>query len=382
MAGQEQKTGGVDIRESTGSGSPPDSWVLSLTGDWVLDGSHPGLAELTDRLSTSETGHIVVDGAGLGTWDTSVAATLFGLRTWCQDRGIEFEVRNLPALLAELLRLATPPGPRLTKGRQPSILEYFGLAAKRGLASGVAVLQLLGDIGKAAWAGLRGKAHIRKADLGPILRQSGAAALPIVTIVNLLVGGILAFVGAVQLRQFGAEIYLANLVGIAMAREMAAIMTAIIMAGRTGAAFAAHIATMQGNEEIDALRTLGVSPIEHLVLPRTAALILMMPVLYLYGAAVGILGGFLVAWAVLDITALSYLTQTRLAVPVNEFIIGLLKSFSFGALIGLVSCHVGLKAGRSAADVGIATTSAVVTSIVGVIALDAIYAVAINMLGL
>src|SRR3546814_507817 len=157
------------------------------------------------------------------------------------------------------------------------------------------MLAFLGETALMFGRFLAGLATYRRPDFLLTLQECGAQALPIVTIISLLVGLILAFVGAVQLEQFGAEIYVADLVGIAMAREMGAIMTGIVMAGRTGAAFAAQIGTMQGNEEIDALTTLGISPIDFLVLPRMLALMLMMPLLCIYADLTGILGGWLVA---------------------------------------------------------------------------------------
>ena len=214
------------------------------------------------------------------------------------------------------------------------------------------------------------------------MRDAGLAALAIVAIVNGLVGAILAFVGAVQLRRFGAGIYVADLIGIATTREMAAVMTAIVMAGRTGGAYAAQLATMQGNEEIDALKVLGIPIFDFLVLPRLTALVAMMPLLYLYACAIGLLGGFVVGTGMLDLTPAAFLEQTRDAVAGRQFMFGLLKSIAFGALIALAGCHIGLRAGRSAADVGHAATTAVVASIVGVIALDAVFAVCANALGI
>jgi phospholipid/cholesterol/gamma-HCH transport system permease protein len=215
-----------------------------------------------------------------------------------------------------------------------------------------------------------------------LIREAGAGALGIVAIVNGLVGAILAFVGATQLQRFGAGIYVADLVGIAVVREMAALVTAIVMAGRTGGAYAAHLATMEGNEEVDALNALGIPVFDFLILPRIAALVAMMPLLYLYGCAVGLLGGLIVSVTVLDITAAGFLEQLQGAVGGTQFAIGLAKSIVFGALVALAGCHIGLNAGRSAADVGRAATSAVVAGIVGVIALDAVFAVCANALGI
>ena len=195
-------------------------------------------------------------------------------------------------------------------------------------------------------------------------------------------GAILAFTGAVQLRQFGAERYVVDLVGVAVAREMAAVMTAIVMAGRTGGAYAAQIAAMEANEEIDALRVVGISVPDYLVLPRVTAMIAMMPLLYVYGCAIGLLGGLLVGLLTLDLSASAWLAQLRWAVEFYQFEIGLCKSVAFGAVVALCGCYVGLRAGRNAAEVGRAATSAVVVGIIGVIAVDAVFAVCTNALGM
>ncbi|WP_407927972.1 MlaE family ABC transporter permease [Belnapia arida] len=250
-----------------------------------------------------------------------------------------------------------------------------------GVAYGVAgATALFGGLLLALPAALRGSVRARRSDFVDALAEAGYRALPIVTVVNFLVGGILAFVGAVQLVRFGAGIYVANLVGIAVVREMAAVMTAIVMAGRTGASFAARLATMQGNEEVDALVVLGISPVEHLVLPRAAALTITLPLLYLYGCAVGLLGGLAVSALLLDVGTAAFVGQLREALNADQFVIGFVKCLAFGAFLGVTSCHVGLRAGRSAAEVGRATTSAVVIGIVGIIAIDAAFALFLNAL--
>ena len=207
------------------------------------------------------------------------------------------------------------------------------------------------------------------------------ARCPIVTVVNLLVGAILAFVGAVQLVKFGAGIYVADLVGIAVAREMAAIITAVVMAGRTGAAFAAELATMQANEEVDALEVLGINAVDFLVLPRVIALVLTMPLLYVYGCVTGLIGGMLVAGGMLGISPAAYIDRTLLALDWSHLGLGISKSLVFGGMIGMVGSYFGLYAQRNAAGVGVATTSAVVTSIVGIIVLDALFAICANAVG-
>lgn len=225
-----------------------------------------------------------------------------------------------------------------------------------------------------------GRARFRGTDLLQHIEDSGAHALPIVTLVSVLVGMILGFVGAVQLRLFGAQIYVADLVGIATVREMGAIMTAIIMAGRTGAAYAAQLGTMQVNEEIDALTTLGIPPIDFLVLPRMLALMLMMPLLCIYADFMGIMGGAIVGVGMLDITAVQYFKQTQAAIDLTNFSLGVSKSLAFAIIVALSGCLRGLQCGRSASAVGDAATSAVVTAIVWIIVTDGLFAVLCDIL--
>jgi phospholipid/cholesterol/gamma-HCH transport system permease protein len=244
------------------------------------------------------------------------------------------------------------------------VSEMFAFTVKGGLRAAVS------------------RALVRSVDLFANVRAAGPAALVIVSVVNFLIGAILAFVGAVQLRRFAADIFVANLVGLALVREMVAVMTAIVMAGRTGGAYAARIATMKGNEEIDALEVVGIPVSDYLILPSVLALVLTMPLLYLYGCLVGMFGGYVVAISMLNITSLGFLHQTLDAIPLDQFVFGFIKTIAFAIMIGLTSCHIGLRAGRSAADVGIAATRAVVVGIVGVIAMDAVFAVIADVVGI
>ncbi|MFW6242138.1 MAG: MlaE family ABC transporter permease, partial [Thermodesulfobacteriota bacterium] len=227
-----------------------------------------------------------------------------------------------------------------------------------------------------------GRARFRASDFLVLLQDCGPSALPIITLISVLVGLILAFVGAIQLEMFGAEIFVANLVGLGMAREMGAMMAAIIMAGRTGAAFAAQIGTMQVNEEVDALRTLGLSAVDFLVLPRLLAMGLLMPLLAIYADVMGILGGAIVGVGMLDISPAAYFQQTQESVPLHHFATGLIKSVFFGAIVALSGCMRGMRCGRSAMAVGGAATSAVVTAIVWIIVTDAAFTVLFNVVGL
>ena len=357
---------------------------LQLGGDWQSGAEGPvASTEILDRLLGQGTlRRLSVSGVALRTWNNQLAAALFGLQQNALRRGIATEFTDLPPNLARMLAM----GGAREETTEPdtvagSLFVAVGEYVLRRLSATVEVCTTIGAVVLAVLAASRGRARVRAGDYSALVRAAGAGALGIVAIVNFLVGAILAFIGAVQLELFGAQIYVADLVGIATAREMAAIITAIVLAGRTGAAYASEIAAMQGNDEIDALRTFGVSPYEHLMMPRVVALSVVMPFLYLYACAVGILGGLVISVGMLDMTGAAYVEETRRAVGAHHFVIGGIKSLCFGALIGIVGCHIGLKAGRSAADVGRAATRAVVVSILGIILIDAIFAVCAHVLG-
>jgi phospholipid/cholesterol/gamma-HCH transport system permease protein len=240
----------------------------------------------------------------------------------------------------------------------------------------------LGQVVLSALSGFPARWRFRGQDFARVAADCSARAVPIVTIVNVLVGAILAFVGAVQLIKFGAGIYVADLVAIAVSREMAAIITAVVMAGRTGAAFAAELATMQTNEEVDALEVLGLNAVDFLVLPRVLALFAIMPLLYVYACVTGLIGGMLVAAGMLDLAPAAYMDRTVDALSWTHIGLGLAKSIVFGAMVAITGCYFGLTARRDAAGVGIATTRAVVVSIVAVIVIDAVFAVCADALGI
>jgi len=315
-------------------------------------------------------------------WSTADAAFLANVVRRLERAGRRVPVSGLPRELEQLLDLAraAPQATTLGSATRRALTARIGTLVLDAAGEVKAFVDLLGEVVFFVPRLIAARARIRRSELIEVLADSSSRALPIVAIVNVLMGAILAFVGAVQLNTLGAGIYVANLVGIASVRELTPIITAIVLAGRTGASFAAHIATMQGNEEIDALTTLGISPIEFLVLPRVVALSLLMPLLYVYGCAFALLGGLLVAMPILDMSPTAYIAQTQHAIAGANFTIGVLKALVFGGLVALVGCYYGLRAPRSAAGVGGATTAAVVTSIIGVIALDAVFAVCAHAL--
>jgi phospholipid/cholesterol/gamma-HCH transport system permease protein len=316
-------------------------------------------------------------------WKTADAAFLARVLQRLGGPPESIVVQGLPQDLRTLLALARakPSAREVAPENAARLVERVGAFAIERAGSLRQFVDALGQVVLLLPRLCAGRARVRPAEMLEVLAESSSRAVLIVGVVNVLMGAILAFVGAVQLKPFDAGIYVANLVGIASARELTPILTAIVLAGRTGASFAARIATMQGNEEIDALTTLGVSPVEFLVLPRVVALSLLMPLLYVYGCALAMLGGLAVAVPFLDMSAVTYTLQTQHAIAWREFAIGGLKALVFGGLVALIGCHFGLRAERSAAGVGMATTSAVVVSIVAIIAVDAVFAVCANALG-
>lgn len=351
-----------------------------LLGDWLAQAG--GTKPLPDDALNGVVRSLSLNMAGVGRWDSGLVAFLWDAKRTAMAVGIGFDTGGLPDSARKLLGLLpdrlAEPGREAAPRFRP--LTWFG-----GRIIGVLTEtgNLSGLLAAAASGGVRamaGRARMRGVDLLANVRDAGPAALAIVSVVNFLVGAILAFVGAVQLRKFAADIYVADLVAVALVREMAAVMTAIVMAGRTGGAYAARIATMQGNEEIDALTVTGIPVADYIVLPAILSLVFAMPLLYLYGCLVGMLGGFVVSIAMLSVTGSGYLHETLAAVPLDQFAFGFVKSIAFAILIGVTSCRIGLKAGRSSADVGTAATTAVVTGIVGVIAVDAVFAVIAQVL--
>jgi phospholipid/cholesterol/gamma-HCH transport system permease protein len=208
-------------------------------------------------------------------------------------------------------------------------------------------------------------------DLTPTMERTGADAVPIVILINFLIGFVMAFQGAVQLKQFGANIFVADLVGLSVTRELGPLMTAIIVCGRSGAAFAAELGSMKVSEEIDALRTMGFGVMRYLVLPRALALILVMPLLTLLADLVGLLGGLVVGLTTLDLSVAGYITETRKALTLWDVYSGLIKSAVFALAIALIACQQGLATTGGAEGVGRRTTSSVVTILFSLILLDA-----------
>ncbi|HEV8342147.1 MAG TPA: ABC transporter permease [Candidatus Binatia bacterium] len=358
--------------------------VIHFAGVWSLKEGLPSIADV-ERQIASPPSRIAFHTQGLTAWDSSILTFLTKVAELCRKRGISLDREGLPSGIRRLLDLAEAVPER--KGAQKEVieaplLERIGTTSIGTANSAAEMLAFLGEMTITFGKLLRMKAHYRASDLFLLIQECGAQALPIVTLISFLVGVILAFVGAVQLKQFGAQLYIADLVGIAMMRDMGAMMTAIIMAGRTGAAFAAQLGTMKVTQEIDAFVTMGVSPLEFLVLPRVVALILMMPLLCLYSDFVGVLGGAAVGTSMLEFSWTTYFQETSQAVALKDVLGGVFKSGVYGALVALSGCLRGLQSGKSSSAVGDAATSAVVTGIVAIIVACGVFSFVFYVLGI
>ncbi|HPW68620.1 MAG: ABC transporter permease [Desulfomonilia bacterium] len=382
MTGNEDKPAASALASPSRPGT--DTLLIRLAGSWRMGEPLPTAQDVLARAGElSGIRRAVFDASEIVSWDSSLAAFLASFSRECECRSIQTDPQGLPPGVQRLLRLAAAFGGKMAAQRPEPDETLLALAGERSIDFSRSFLDLLEFIGGAALSLtrlVRGKARFRLSELMHVLQQSGPNALPIIFLISALVGVILAFVGTVQLKMFEAQVYIANVVGIAMAREMGPMMTAIIMMGRTGAAFAAHLGTMETNEEIDAFRTWGIDPMEFLVLPRMVALVVMMPLLTIYADLIGILGGAFIGVGMFDLSLHQYLEQTRTALSLTQFGIGLSKSIVFGMIIAISGCFYGMRCGRRASAVGDATTRSVVSGIVFIVVADGIFAVITNAL--
>lgn len=364
-----------------------DQVVLELCGKWSHSGPPPEIEgdppdRVPDRYVTEK----------LGEFDSILPAFILSHLRTVEDEATsgksreaeDFPLEGLPADLRGLMELALAVPEEIEAGRKANKQSEIRKLGTTAIALWEGIQSLTEFIGLSVIAFgrfLTGRSRFRARDFWMIVQECGPQALPIVTLISFLIGMILAFVGEAQLSSFGASIYVADLVGIATVREMGVVMTGIIMSGRTGAAFAAHLGSMKANEEIDALKTFGFDPFDFLVLPRVIALILMMPLLTVYSNVVGILGGMLVSASV-GIPPLLYWNETLSAVDLTNASLGVFKSVFFGAAIAISGCLQGMHAGNSSAAVGQATTRAVVAAITAVIVIDSAFAAIFTVLGI
>jgi phospholipid/cholesterol/gamma-HCH transport system permease protein len=363
-----------------------DTLVVGLSGPWHLAQDIPSAALLSHEITANHPPkRLSFDTTQLTRWDSGLVAFLVEAYELCRQHSIVDDPSGLPNGLKRLLELAEAVPEKKGARGETAKVSFFTRVGNASLGFGSSLgefVSFVGDLTLAFGRLMRRQARYRTVDFLEAIEQCGASAVGIVILIAFLVGVILAFMGAVQLSQFGASIYVADLVGIGMVREMGAMMTAIIMSGRTGAAFAAKLGTMKVTQEIDALTTMGISPLDFLVLPRVLALVLMMPLLCLCADLVGILGGLFVGVGMLDLSATNYMRETISTLTLVNVFGGLFKATFYGALIGIAGCLCGFQCGNSSSAVGDAATQAVVLSIVMVVVACGLFAVVFSVLGI
>jgi phospholipid/cholesterol/gamma-HCH transport system permease protein len=356
----------ADARDESGT------VVITLAGEWQLEAASERFTDVLDL--SSDTQAIGFDSGALGTWDSSLLIFLLQARDECEAHDARFDTAGLPARVTRLLELARAvpemvPEPSAAAATRVERLGAAGLAAWDTTMTAVT---FTGEVTASVIRLLLGRTRLRWREFWVVVQSNSSGALGIVTLIALLIGVIIAFLGVVVLKRFGAGYYVSYLVGYGMLREMGALMTGIIMAGRTGAAFAAELGSMKITEEIDAYTTLGVSPIDHLVLPRMLGLFVMMPLLVIYANFVGIAGGMMVAVMLLDLSPTQFIGGLLSAVTLSDGLLGVFKAGVFGVIVGLSGCMKGMQTGSDAGAVGQSATNAVVMGITLIILANAV----------
>ncbi len=356
----------------------------------------PGLIVLRGRLAIGDAGRLWsrleaamkgatdrldIDVSGVVELDGSIVSVLAECRSVLTERGIPCEIVGARGAALELFRLyggLDEPAPREPRERE-GFFFHIGKATADVLAEARDIVAFVGEGAVTTVRALRAPSIVKRGAVVPLIERAGADAVPIVLLLNFLVGFVMGFQSARQLEKYGASIFVADIVGLSVTRELAPLMTAIIVCGRTGAAFTAELATMKVSDEIDALRAMGFSPMAYLVFPRLLSLLLIVPALTVLGDAVGVLGGMVVATTVLGIGPIAYLNETRDAIHAWDILSGIIKSFAYAGAIGLVACQRGLATSGGAEGVGRSTTRTVVTCLFLLIVIDALLTVAFRL---
>ncbi len=353
------------------------AWVLGIGGDWR---GHRGA--MPDAPGALVQGEVRFDTATLRSWDVALASSLWQRLSTLTRPPVQVDLQGLPEGLRDILSMAlgetAPPAtPRPRLGRMAAL----GAGTQAWWAEGRRSLTFVGEVLLSVWRLLRGRSGMRWSDLAWQIEQTGPRSLPIVALVSFLVGLIVAYMGAAQLQRFGAQTFIADLVTVGVVREVAALLVGIVLAGRVGAAFAAQIGSMRANEEVDALATLGVNPVDFLVLPRVLALLIVGPLLTAFAALVGMAVGWLVAVGIYGVSPLEYVYASAQALTLPHVLVGLVKGTAYAVLVALAGCLQGMSAGRSAQAVGDATTAAVVQAIVWMVVVASVLTVVFQKLG-
>ncbi len=350
---------------------------VRCAGAWILR----SIGQLEPKLAEfgwPGTGELTIDATAVTAMDTSGAWLLHRTVDELKQRGRRVQLRGLRPEFDVLLQLIASREVQAQFAVAPTLLVRIGQQGLRGLLNAFGMLSFVGETALAFLRSLVQPGRIRWRPVLYNLQTTGFEALPITGMLSFLMGIVIAYQGAEQLRLFGANIYVADLVGLSMVRELSPLLTAIIVAGRSGSAYAAQIGTMKVTEEIDALRTVGVGPLDLLVLPKVLALVIALPLLTVYTDVMGVLGGMIMARAQLDVSFGAFLDRLDQAISVTSYLIGVGKAPVFAAIIALVGCYQGFQANGSAESVGRQTTQSVVQSVFLVIVIDAMFSIAFS----
>lgn len=363
-------------------GKTGEEATIRLAGRLSLDDLEPLMSDLQAIPGRLKPRRLSVDLAGVEYLDSAGALALIELENLASSLTIPFELLNVSGtnhgLLGLIDREALLQPPLRPESVRPPVLENLGELARRQYRDFLEIMSFVGQLVVAiAWS-LAHPRSVRWEDVKFYMKRAGADGLPIVALISLLLGLIMAFMSSLQLKQFGATIYVANLVTLAMVRELGPIMTAILVAGRSGSAFAAEIGTMVVNDEVNALVTMGFDPIRFLAVPKVLATMVVVPILTVYADLFAILGGLIVGITGLDLTAFTYIQQTKSSIRVFDFATSLIKAVVFAMLIAGIGCQRGFKVKGGAEGVGTSTTSAVVSAIFLIILADSAFAIMLH----
>ena len=369
----------ADARADIQAGNTPLD--VRCAGAWVLRAIEPLELRLA-KFAWPDGGELSIDASAVTAMDTSGAWMLHRTMRALQAQGRSVQLRGLRPEFDALLRLIATRSVTQEAAVQPGMLAKFGQQAWHSLVNAVGMLSFLGENTLVLLRSLAQPRRIRWRPILHNLQTAGFEALPITGLLSFLMGIVIAYQGAEQLQRFGANIYVADLVGLSMVRELSPMLTAIIVAGRSGSAYAAQIGTMKVTEEIDALRTIGVGQLELLVLPKILALALALPLLTVYTDVMGVLGGMVMARAQLDVSFSAFLGELDNSISLASYLIGIGKAPVFAVIIALVGCYQGFQVGGSADSVGRQTTVSVVQSIFLVILTDAMFSIVFSKVGM
>lgn len=350
-------------------------WLLQLGGDWKAwpDGQAVAMPVPPDDPGRKQ---VAIEAQGLQGWDARFAAALWQLLSGLRVDGVQVDLRGLPPGLQQIMGLSLPaaaPGgdtavpAAAAAAKRPNWVARWGAAAQGWWRDARITLGFIGEVLIGFCRLLRGRSDLRFADLALQLDQTGPRSVPIVSLVSAMVGLILTYMGGAQLASFGAKSFIAELMTVSVVREIAALLTGVILSGRVGAAFAAQLGSMRANDELDALRTLGIDPVGHLVLPRVLALLLVAPLLTAFAAIVGMAVGWIAAGLIYGVASTEYITRSMQALTGDHVAVGLIKGSVYGMLVALAGCRQGLYSGRSAEAVGVAVTQSVVKGVVWIV---------------